>query len=292
TLLRPFNDPALLTHSLIYSGIILHLNGEIIQAQVRLSEGLVCAEAAEDEWFAAYARLNQGYIASLLGRYDEGYEEMRASLVSMRTIGDPHALTLGLNFISPTVIELGYYEEAEAYLQESLALCTELGNRWGLGTAYRFLGLAALAQGKLPEAETLILKSLDVFHEFVTGWDIVLSLVYLGEIKAAAGDSLEARRIFLEALPMALEVQAIPLALDALIGLAYLAAQAGQVERALELSICVSCHPASTQEAKDRAGELGAELEAQLTSEQLEAVQSRAQVKSLDAVVREILNVP
>lgn len=290
TLLRPFNDPALLTHSLIYSGIIMHLNGEIIQAQVRLSEGLACAEAAKDEWFAAYARLNQGYIASLLGRYDEGYEQMRDSLALMRTIGDPHALTLGLNFISPTVIELGHYEEAEAYLQESLALCTQLGNRWGMGTAYRFLGLAALAQGKLLEAETLIHYSLDVFNEFVTGWDIVLSLVYLGEIKAAAGDSLEARRIFLEALPMALEVQAIPLALDALIGLAYLDAQAGQAEQALELSICVLCHPASIQEAKDRAEELGAELETQLTPQQIEVAQASARAKSFDALVAELLD--
>jgi tetratricopeptide (TPR) repeat protein len=291
-LLRPFNDPTLLTHSLVYSGIIMHLNGEINQAQVRFSEGLACAEATGDEWFAAYARLNQGYIASLLGRYEEGYEQMRASLASMRTIGDPHAMTLFLNFISPTVIELGHYEEAEAYLQESLVLCTELGNRWGLGTAYRFLGLAALAQDKIPEAETLIHYSLDVFNEFVTGWDIVLSLVYLGEIKAAAGDLLEARRLFLEALPMALEVQAIPLALDALIGLAYLAARAGQAEQALALSSCVSCHPASTQEAKDQAAQLGADLEAQLTTEQLEAVQARAQAKSLEVTVRELLNAP
>ncbi|MBE7556168.1 MAG: helix-turn-helix domain-containing protein [Anaerolineales bacterium] len=290
THLRLFNDPALLIHSLIYSGIIMHLNGEINQAQVRLSEGLACAEAGGDEWFAAYARLNQGYIASLLGRYEEGYEQMRASLASMRTIGDPHAITLGLNFISPTVIELGHYEEAEAYLQESLVLCTELGNRWGLGTAFRFLGLAALAQKKIPEAETFINYSLDVFNEFVTGWDIVLSLVYLGEIKAAAGDLLEARRIFLEALPLALEVQATPLALDALVGLAYLMAWTGQAEQALELSICVSCHPASTQEARDRAEQLGVELEAQLTAQQFEIAQTRVQTKSLDVTVRELLN--
>ncbi len=290
TFLRPFNDPALLTHSLIYSGIIMHLNGEINQAQARLSEGLACAEATGDEWFAAYARLNQGYIASLLGRYEEGYEQMCASLASMRTIGDPHALTLGLNFITPTVIELGHFEEAEAYLQESLVLCTELGNRWGLGTAYRFLGLAALAQEKIPEAETLIRYSLDVFNEFVTGWDIVLSLVYLGEIKAAAGDLLEARRLFLEALPMALEVHAIPLALDALVGLAYLAARADQAEQALTLSIYVSCHPASTQEAKDRAEQLCVELETQLTTQQIEIIQAQIQTRSLDAIVTEFSN--
>lgn len=272
TFLRPFNNPALLTHSLVYSGIILHLNGEIIQAQFRLDEGLACARAVKDEWFAAYARLNQGYIASLLGRYDEGYEQMRASLDSMRAIGDSHALTLGLNFISPTVIELGRYEEAEAYLQESLALCAELGNRWGMGTAYRFLGLAALAQNKLPEAETLIHYSLDVFNELVRGWDVVRSLTYLAETKAAAGDSRAAWRIFGQALRMALEVQAIPLALEALLGLAYLQAQAGQVKQAIELSLCVSNHTAATQAAKNRARQLYAKLQRPVSPEQVETV--------------------
>jgi predicted ATPase/DNA-binding XRE family transcriptional regulator len=287
TFLRPLNNPALLTHSLVYSGIILHLNGEITPAQTRLAEGLACAEAAGDAWFAAYARLNQGYIASLLGRYEEGYEEMRASLALMRAIGDPHALTLGLNFISPTIIHLGRYEEAEACLQESLALCTELGNRWGIGTAYRFLGLAALAQNKLPEAETLIHYSLDVFNDLVRGWDIVRSLVYLGQAKAAAGDSCEARRIFLQALRMAMEVQAIPLVLDALLELAYLQAGAGQVGRALEISLCVSNHPAGVHETTERAGQLRANLESQLTSRPLEA--APAQARTLEAVVKEIL---
>ncbi len=142
------------------------------------------------------------------------------------------------------------------------------------------------------EAETLIHYSLDVFNEFVTGWDIVQSLVYLGEIKAAAGDLSEARRVFLETWPMALEVQAIPLALDALIGLAYLAEQTGQAEQALELAICVSCHPASTQDAKDRAEQLSVALETELTPQQLEAAQSRARTRTFDVRLIDLLNLP
>jgi hypothetical protein len=123
----------------------------------------------------------------------------------------------------------------------------------------------------------------------VTGWDIVLSLVYLGEIKVAGGDLKEARRLFLEALPMALEVQAMPLALDALIGLAYLAARQGQAEQALEISICVSCHPASTQEAKDRAEQLDAELEAELPPQQITALLANAQALAFEKIVEQLL---
>ncbi len=169
-------------------------------------------------------------------------------------------------------------------------LCTQVGDRWGMGTAYRILGLAALAQGDITEAQALIRKSLDLFTDFVTGWDIVQSLVYLGEATATAGDSSEAWRIYLDALQMAMEVQVISLALDALTGLAGLQARTGQAEQALALSMCVLSHSASTQEAKDRAQQLRVQLESQLTPQQVAAVQERVQAITFDALVTELLN--
>jgi hypothetical protein len=48
-------------------------------------------------------------------------------------------------------------------------------------------------------------------------------------------------------------------------------------------------HPASLQATKNRAARLRTELEAQLTSQQVEAAQARAQVKTLEASVDELL---
>ncbi len=283
TLLRRFNDPALLPDALVYSAIIMHLNGDYDRAQSLLAEGLVCAQAAGDHWFAAYARFNQGYIASLMGRYQEGYRHMSDSLAVWRAIGDPRSIALGLNFLSPTIIKLGHYEQAQIFLQESLGLCQQVGDRWGMGTAYRHLGLVALARGNLSEAEALLQQSLNIFNEFVTGWDIVRSLTCLGQVKAAAGNLAEARRIFLQTLPMGLEIQAIPLALDALVGLAELQAQTGQVDQALEFLTCVLHHPAGIHETRNRAGQLVVQLEARLSPCQLE----QAQAKPLEMIVQE-----
>jgi predicted ATPase/transcriptional regulator with XRE-family HTH domain len=288
--LHPIGDPALLLDPLIFSGIIMFLGGEFDRAQSLMDECLACARAVDDRWFEAYALYDLGYIASLLGRYAEAYEQMLAGLAMWRALGDPRHTALGLNYLSPTAIHLGCYEEAGAFLGESLRLCTQVGDRWGMGTAYRQLGLLALAQGDITEAQSLIHKSLDIFAEFVTGWDIVQSLVYLGEAATAAGDSSEARRIYLDALHLATEAQATSLALDVLVGLADLQAQAGEAEQAFALSLCVLSHSASTQEAKDRAENLRAQLESQLTPQQIEAARARAQVKSFDALVTEILN--
>jgi len=84
------------------------------------------------------------------------------------------------------------------------------------------------------------------------------------------------------------EVRASSLALDALVGLAYLQARAGEAEQALEFSICVSHHTASTHETKGRAEYLRGELEGQLARRQIEAVW--AQAKTFEAVVKEILD--
>lgn len=283
-LLWPIGDPALLTDPLVLSGIIQHLNGELDRAQAYLAEGWRCARAADDQWYAAYALYNQGYIASLRGCYAEGYDQMIAGLAMWRETGNTRAIALGLNFLSPTAIHLGRCDEAQAFLQESLALCTQIGDRWGMGTAYRFLGLVAHVKGDIPEAQALLHWSLDLFAEFITGWDVVLTLIYLGEATMAAGDTAGAWRIFLDALRLATEVQAIPLALDALIGVATLQARTGQASAAMALANCVLTHPASTQEARDRVGQLTVQLGSQYPETgQLD------QVRSFDELVAALL---
>jgi predicted ATPase/transcriptional regulator with XRE-family HTH domain len=287
--LRPFDDPALLLDPLIFSGTIMFLDGETGQAQARLEECLACARAAEEPWFAAYALYNRGYVASLRGRYDEAYEQMLVGLAEWRALGDSRHTALGLNHISPTAMRLGHLDEALAFLEESLMLCTQVGDRWGMGTAYRHLGLLALVKGDPVAAQSYIHKSLDLFAGHITGWDVVQSLVYLGEATAAAGELLEARRIFVDTLRGAMEAQTAPLAMDALTGLAKLQARAGQAEQALEFSAHVLCHPASTQQAKDSAAQVGQQLKSQLTPQQAEAAQARAQAKSLENLMAELL---
>jgi hypothetical protein len=57
----------------------------------------------------------------------------------------------------------------------------------------------------------------------------------------------------------------------------------------LELALEVEKHPAVTHETKDRAGHLRAELEAQLTPTQIEAIQAHAGDKTFETVVEDLL---
>ncbi|MGE5225166.1 MAG: hypothetical protein ACM3PY_22235, partial [Omnitrophica WOR_2 bacterium] len=77
--------------------------------------------------------------------------------------------------------------------------------------------------------------------------------------------------------------------LEALAGLASLQPKRGDMTLALELLLVVLNHPASLQDTRNRANHLRAELEAQLTRQQVEAVRERVRVNTFEAVVEEVL---
>jgi predicted ATPase/DNA-binding XRE family transcriptional regulator/Tfp pilus assembly protein PilF len=289
TLLRPLDDPALLSDALVISGVILHLNGEYDRAQAHMAEALVYASLAGDRFYEAYALFNLGYVAALQGYYAQGYAQMVEGLALWRELGDPTSIAMGLNFISPTAIQLGRIDMAEAYLQESLALLTQVGDRWGMGTAYRFLGITALAQGDAARAQAHLRKSLELFDGYIIGWDIARSLVYLGDAVLAAGDANGAAAVYHTALAEAQQAQAAPLMLDTLVGLAQLRLLADQPLVALQLAHVVMQHPAAIHLAKTRAECLAAQASTRLTPPLVQAAVAWAADRSLETIAAELL---
>ncbi len=287
-ILRPVGDHTLLADALIFLGIMLHLNGEYARAKSLMDEGLVFARERNEPWFEAFAIFNLGYISSLMGRYEEGYEGMLEGIAIWRKLGDPHAIALGLNYFVPTLCWLGHYAEAKAFMQESIALCESSKNRWGMGTAYRFLGLACLAEGQYTEAKTHLLKSLEIFGEDFIGWDIARARTYLGDASRLAGDFTEARQEYLEALRLAIEASATPIALDALLGLGYLQANAGKIERSIGLCYYIMDHPSSEEDTKSRAQKLCTSMESHLSPEQVKSARAIAQLRTFDSIVKEV----
>jgi predicted ATPase/transcriptional regulator with XRE-family HTH domain len=290
TVLRPISEQALLADALIFLAIIVHLNGDFERARSLVEEGLSFAQAGHDRWFEALAFCNLGYISSLMGRYAEGYEQMMAGLAIWRTIGDPHAIALGMNYVVPTLIGLNRPGEARALMQESIALCEQSKNRWGMGTAYRFLGLAALAEGQFSEAQGYFRKSLEIFGEYIVGWDIARTLSYLGEATMLAGDLPEAREIYLNALLLAVQVKAMPIALDSFLGLAQIFVQTGETISGLRLSDYVLNHAASTQETKDRARRLYLEAKPLLTEKKVESALQWPDNHSIESILEILLS--
>ncbi|HET9588762.1 MAG TPA: hypothetical protein VFO91_08225, partial [Anaerolineales bacterium] len=127
------------------------------------------------------------------------------------------------------------------------------------------------------------------FTELGGGWWMARVLADMGASILALGDEAEAGRVWRESLRIATEIHATPVALEALAGFASLQAKQGDLEHALQLLLMVFNHPASLQETQNRASGLRADLKAQLTPAQIEAIQAHAAEKTFEAVVEDLL---
>jgi tetratricopeptide (TPR) repeat protein len=212
-----------------------------------------------------------------------------SAVADWRLIGEPRLIAFTLDFLSRSALRLGRYDEARAALEENVALNRSIGFGWGLGTAYWGLGKVAQAQGEPQEAVAMFRQSLDTFTELGGNWFVARVLAEMGESILALGNEAEARRVWREALRLATEIHAIPVALEALANLATLQAKQGDLEQALELLLMILDHPISLQETRHNVARMCTELEAQLTSQQVEAIRMRAQTKPFEAVVEELL---
>jgi len=288
-ILRPLNDPGILVEPLAFLGTVMILTGNYARAMELFGEGLEKATAVGDRWFAAMCLSQQVNVAMMVGQYENAHERLQSAVADWRAIGDPRFIAFGLNLLSQSALILGRYDEARAALEESVALLRSVGARWNLGHAYQGLGAVAQAQGDHQRAVDMFRKGVDTFTELGGRLYLAQGLAEMGRSVLALGNDAEADGVWRESLRIATETHGIPVALEALAGLASLQAKRGDIEPALELLLIILNHPASPQETRNRAAHLRAELEAQLTRQQVEEVQARATAQTFEAAVGEVL---
>jgi predicted ATPase/DNA-binding XRE family transcriptional regulator len=289
-ILSPLENETTLADTMMYLGMTAWVTGDYPEARRLLQESLALYQNY-DAWSRAFCLGQIGAVAYTLGEYNEAKALLSQSLAAWRVVGDPRGIMFSLSFLGTVVLALNEYTLAQQLLRESLILASTIGDRWGIGTALSHLGLAAQAQGEYEEARYLFQESLTLSQEIGERWGTARALINLGNTTYVLGNSLEAENYFLDGLKLALEAQTLPLALDALVGLALLRLKAGAVEPALELSSHVLQHPASSEEARARALALQADLAAAGPPEvkQIESMRERVLARPFEIFVAEIL---
>jgi len=289
-ILRPLNpSPGIVVEPITFLGTVVTLTGDYARAAELFAEGREKAVVVGDQWFAAMCLSLQGSVAMYFGQYEVAHEQLQVTVAEWRAIGDPRFTAFGLNHLGQSALVLGRYDEARTALEESMLLNMSVCARWNLGHAYEGLSAVARAQGKHQQEVEMFRKGVDTFTELGGRFYAAHGLAEMGRSLFALGNDTEAARARREALRIATEIHGIPVILYALIGLANLLAKKGDLEHALETILIILNHPASSHDARNRAAHLRAELEGQLTSQQIEAVRVRAQAKTLDAAVDEVL---
>jgi tetratricopeptide (TPR) repeat protein len=214
---------------------------------------------------------------------------MLSGLALWKQVGDPRAVAFALNFLSPLLIDMDCLSEADARLHESLALSESIGNRLGMGTAYANMGVIAERRGDLASACALIRQALDIFNDLGAYWDVAWARVHLSRSLTAMGEMGEARRILLDTTRLANQIEAMPIVVDALVGLADLHALEGDAEGALKLAQFVLDQPASKAKTKEFARCLVDRAYGQMAPEQVKAARLWASGQPAQKVVESYL---
>jgi DNA-binding NarL/FixJ family response regulator/transcriptional regulator with XRE-family HTH domain len=154
----------------------------------------------------------------------------------------------------------GELDVAEAMARNALQLSALHQDRWGVAVTLQQLGLVALNRGDIAEARYLLIESVELCEAIGEHWLRGRSLIALGAVERARGDQNAAERAWLDALHLAQATAMVPIMLNAIYGLAALAADACTVERALALVTYVITHPGTEHAVRTQAIELRASL--------------------------------
>jgi len=306
-------------------GIVAQMMGNFPKARRYYRESLALRKEMGDQYGTAMSLNNLGGVAYRIGSYDEARRSLRKGLALCRRIGDRFGSARALNMLGAIADALGEYDKATQCYEESLAICHEIEHKQGMAHALNNLGEIAYAQADYAEARKLyeeslalsremgdrhgialsldnlgrvawklgdcsrakesLQESMAVFQEIDDQWGVADALGNLGRACLGTGEGREARRSFRQALQTALSIQATPLALDILAGVAELASTLGKTGQAVELLSMVIHHPATEQTTRDAAKRLLAELSSHLPPYEVTSAFERGKQQGLEEMV-------
>ncbi len=294
--LRKFFESLWMSHETwgwIRSAIdLFHEAAAVLEAGMRESDSL--------ESVRAYARAEEAWFTSLLGKPDVGISMARGSLAVLQRLGEDlylptsavniNAIFLnqleeveassqlmlqhgqrtgdrwvegfGLIWHSYVAMSSGRFKEAQASAENGLAIFDQLRNDFGVSVgAGIVLGAAHMAQGHLPQARQAYERGLEAARSLDSVRVIQCAYDSLGTIALLEGRVDDAHDYFLKSLKITYESGQSREQLGSLRDIATIYKLRGDLERAVELLAVVLQHPAREQNSLSRQESLKIEAE-------------------------------
>lgn len=287
--LQTVTDDTTLGYAARQLGLIDWSLGRFDEALNLLQTSLTLAEQQEDHWGKAMAQVYLGLIMQDRGELSAARQQLTAVQPAVRALGDPRLLGNALLIAGRTNLLLGHLAEAEEQLITCLEATRETNDPNSIIYATHYLGLVKQAQGDLPAARQFIEQSVALFTQFNDLVGLERASVTLGFLEIDTGDFEMAQSHFLTFLRARQRHHAVRYILAAVLGTAVVRAQFGDPFTALVWTLSVLQHPGLDWESGRRGETLRAELQAQLTAEQIALAQQEAAGQSFDATVSSIV---
>lgn len=283
--LQALGEEQILSYSLRYLGLTAWVNGRFDEAFRLLQRSHELATRHEDQWGAAISQAYLGVIMRSQGRLDEAVEQLTAVLSQAKAIGDPRLIAYTLLATGRVNLNAGHLAAAEQHLTACLEIAQETNDFFNITNSSLQLGLVKQAQGDFTAGRQLIQQSITICSQTNDLFGLSDATIALGFLEIAAGDLPAARAQFLTVLPARDRTKEAVFMLSAVLGMAVLQARAGDVVTALVWVLAVLHHTTLHWETQQRAEALRAELQAQLTPEQIGQAQQEAVAQTFDAIL-------
>lgn len=249
-----------LADALWVEGLLCWLTGAFDAGVMALEESLALNRSLARRWQMAFVPLVLGAVRHEQGAYPEAYALLRQGLDLCLELRVPRNTAFALGLLARTVRVLGYGDDLQMLMREHLRLATEMEDRSAMAFVMENLALAVEAAGDPAAVRQYFGDAIAHFLELGDLWSASRALCHAGNFELAQGAVNDARQLFRRGLQAALAGQSNANALDALAGLAETCRRLGAAEMALELALAVSRNPASSQTARERAGQVFVEL--------------------------------
>jgi len=269
-------------------GISEAMTGDYDEAKSLLQEGLAIGKETGD-WFVIQSSFTGlSHLARVVGAYAEAEKWCHEGIALCRKINNRRGEVFLLNNLAWVANAKGDYAEARRWLEKAFVFHQETPDQTLMAESLSQLGAAALLEGAYVEAKQRYLESIETSKGTGERWRRP-ALIGLGYATCALGEYEASGRHFRAALQMGMESGALAVVLDSLAGLARLlvASDPGEAaaEQAVELLAFVLAQFSSTQETKDQATALLAELEGRLSPAAVAAAKARGQARDLQEIV-------
>jgi tetratricopeptide (TPR) repeat protein len=205
-------------------------------ACARLEESVAIWRELGDKRGLAQALRFLAVVYSSQGGHAAARAVWEESLQLCREVGDPWELAMGLGMLGRLAIQQGDYATARPLLEEALAQRDAVGDKWVIAQNLNGLGDVARCEGGYAHAQALYEESLALSRALGSRGDITAGLLHnLGYVAHHQGDSQRAAALVTESLLLFRELGDRRGMAECAIGLAAIASEAGQAERAARL---------------------------------------------------------
>lgn len=280
-------EPDTQARALMQLGVARIHKGERAKAVQILEDALQRSRAADDKSLEADVEINLGIAAFHSGELKEAQERFSAALASVREIGEQKRIAVLLNNLGSVMGMQGDLEQSKNYFTEALNIGTETGSRRSVKMSIDNLGVIAMMTEDYSLANRYLEQSLGISLEMGDQPGYTNTLTNIGHVARAEKHHKRALHFYQQAIQSAQKLNAQPLLLEPLAGMA--SALTDDRKAAVWLAVLREVD-AVTGETKGIIEEAWGRVEASLNADALAEAQAEAKAMSLDDLLATVEN--